>query len=138
MANDLINLRDLESDFITFEEMFSPKFEEAMLEPYVDPGEPDFDEEAYWAAFYQWLVSEFDQSLYLRSSSHSLSFMQNDKIAPEHEDRRARLLRVLEEERDYDSQASQNTSDDNTKTDSNKEDQVNFFSPPRYELLSLD
>lgn len=67
MANDsntrLVNLRDLKSDFITFEEMFSPKFEPAMLEPYVDPGDLNFDDEAYWAAYHQWLVNELLSSV---------------------------------------------------------------------------
>jgi len=51
---DMIDLETLQSDFVTLDEIFAEDPIEG--EPYVEPRVANFDEDAYWTAFYNYTV----------------------------------------------------------------------------------
>ena len=52
---DIIDLDTLQSDFVTLDELFAPL--EGEYEPYIDPGNAGFDDDAYWRAFRAYMVN---------------------------------------------------------------------------------
>ena len=59
---DMIDLETLHSKIVTLDELFAEDPIEG--EPYVEPSVANFDEDAYWTAFYLYTVEKFSAILW--------------------------------------------------------------------------